>query len=57
MPMKASAFGGSRLAGVVGTVDGVVVMMGFVFIGGNDNTSVLALPNAASPTPSSLHVT
>ena len=41
MPMKASAFGGRRLAGVVGTVNEVVmVVMGLVFIGGNDNTSV-----------------
>ena len=32
-------FGGRRLAGVAGTVDGVVVM-GLVFLGGNANTSV-----------------
>ena len=34
----------------------VVVMIGLVFIGGDDNTAVSALPNAASPTPGSFHV-
>ena len=51
--MKASAFGGRKLAGVVGTV----VVVGLVFIAGNDHTLVLAFPKPASPTPSSFHVT